>query len=336
MNDPGHLTVAVLLATYNGFRYIEAQLASLKQNRTPFTLHWLDDHSTDGTREAVRGLARRLGIPLVECHQEARQGVPGAFFRLLEHVTADAYLFCDQDDIWQPGKLDVTVADIASRAEAPYLCFSEPLLFTDKTGCELRRYFEVIGVSSVVAQERSRAFIINPSVGNTVGFNRSLRQVFLQTTEFAYRYATMHDWWLYLLARATGTINLMRAVPTTLYRQHATNTAGVLMHKGAIASRYIRGAIRRCQTHRRAVAIQAHGFLQAAKILPASSELDALIALAQGSAVLCRRQSLHAVYRLAANAMLPPHPRRAVWFALCCLLSDIEDREKALGDKVAI
>lgn len=330
------IDVAVLLATYNGARFIGPQLHSLRDNDMRFTLHWLDDHSTDGTRDAVRGLSNRLGISLVECHQEARQGVPSAFFRLMEAVAADAYLFCDQDDIWQPGKLDATVSDITGRGTAPYLCFSEPLLFTDQQAGELRRYFEVIGVPAVTAQQRSRAFMINPAVGNTVGFNRALRQVFLRTTELAYRDAAMHDWWLYLLARASGSFSLMPAVPTTLYRQHATNTAGVMIDKRPIASRYIRLAVRRCQTLRRTVAKQAQGFLQIAKVLPASSELDPLLAIAQATAVLCERQSLASVYRLMVARRLPPHLRRAAWFALCCLLSDSQDEARVAAHKVTI
>src|ERR1044072_6774136 len=94
-------TVAILLATYNGGRFIEPQIRSLKENTTPFTLHWLDDHSTDHTREAGRDAARRSASPLKAWHQPQRQEVPAAFFRLLESVDADIYLFCDQDDIWQ-------------------------------------------------------------------------------------------------------------------------------------------------------------------------------------------------------------------------------------------
>ena len=46
--------VAVLLATFNGGPFVDEQIRSLAANNTPFTLHWLDDHSTDNTREIVR------------------------------------------------------------------------------------------------------------------------------------------------------------------------------------------------------------------------------------------------------------------------------------------
>src|SRR5205823_13588786 len=102
MSRQQQLAVAVLLATYNGERYVEKQLRSLEQNDTKFTLHWLDDHSTDNTRSIVRTVARESDIELREWHQSRHLGVPLAFFQMLECAEADIYLFCDQDDIWQP------------------------------------------------------------------------------------------------------------------------------------------------------------------------------------------------------------------------------------------
>src|SRR5207249_3722411 len=112
VNTQQHPKVALLLATYNGARFVEPQIRSLKENSVPFTLHWIDDHSTDDTRDAVRASALDSRIDFVEWHQPQHKGYPGAFFQLLECVDADIYLFCDQDDIWQPGKIDATVANL--------------------------------------------------------------------------------------------------------------------------------------------------------------------------------------------------------------------------------
>jgi glycosyltransferase involved in cell wall biosynthesis len=68
-----HLKVAVLLSSYNGARFIEPQIRSLKDNHTPFALHWLDDQSTDNTREVVKAAAKEAGITLVECPGKSMQ-----------------------------------------------------------------------------------------------------------------------------------------------------------------------------------------------------------------------------------------------------------------------
>src|SRR5690349_5263864 len=81
-----HPLVAVLLPTYNGARFVETQIRSLRENERPFTLHWIDDHSNDDTRQVVRDSAATSGIDLREWHQPEHQGWPGTFFQLLECV----------------------------------------------------------------------------------------------------------------------------------------------------------------------------------------------------------------------------------------------------------
>jgi GT2 family glycosyltransferase len=76
VKTPRDLKVAILLATFNGARFVEQQIKSLTQNVTPFTVHWLDDHSTDDTRQIVRAAAQ--GMTLTEWHQGERRCLPGA------------------------------------------------------------------------------------------------------------------------------------------------------------------------------------------------------------------------------------------------------------------
>ena len=179
-------TVAILLATHNSSRYIEQQLTSLVDNATPFTLHWLDDQSTDDTRVKVQHLCGRLRIDLKPAEESRRCGVPAAFFKLVSSVEADAYLFCDQDDIWQPGKVDHTVAELSGAGGAT-LSFSEPWVFQDETPRELHRYFEFAQIP--YSNNPAHAFWNNPAVGNTVGFTRPLRETFMATAELAMRCA---------------------------------------------------------------------------------------------------------------------------------------------------
>jgi len=156
-------SVAVLLATYNGARFLEPQIRSLKENAVPFTLHWLDDHSNDDTREALRALTRSVGIELHEWHQPQHLGVPGAFFQLLECVDADFYLFCDQDDIWQPGKIDTTVANLFPDIDSPVICCSDPFVFDDRQPEVLHRLSDLIGARPPIALQETRMFM--PIVG---------------------------------------------------------------------------------------------------------------------------------------------------------------------------
>lgn len=311
--------VAVLLATHNGERFIEAQVASLGENATPFTLHWLDDQSTDGTPEKVRAASARGGIELRECHESERQKLPGAYFRLLERVPAEVYLFCDQDDIWQPGKIDAAVAGLSSEPHLPRLCYSEPWLFRTESPTKLSPYFRAIGTDARAACAASRAFVMNPAVGNTMSFTRGLRELFLRHREIACSHAAMHDYWMYLIALASGGVQMLRGAPTTLYRQHSRNAVGVQ----AGAPQAQRTPTRRFYRSVRGVlAHQARGFVVAAQTLPASPRLDELLAAARLIARLDERCSLPRLTGLARRGFLPVPWRSAAWLALSCLLED--------------
>lgn len=322
MSEPhARRTVAVLLATYNSTRFIAEQVASLARNRTPFTLHWVDDGSSDSTVQSVEAEARRHAIALHRHHAAHRLGVPEAFFHLLANVEADVYLFCDHDDIWEDGKIDYTVE--AMDARVPMFCFSEPKLFTSGSSEAPKPFFEVLGVSAAEALDIRRALLFNPAVGNTVAVNRPLRELYRQHAHTLRRGAAMHDWWLYLLARAAGEVRLLEGCPTTLYRQHAANTLGVRMPG---TRRGVEDAWQRHKRYRLTVARQAQAFLQVAATLERNPMLDALVRSANLVSQVAQRQNLALITRLLRLRCTPIGALRSAFFLGGCLLSDAQAR----------
>jgi glycosyltransferase involved in cell wall biosynthesis len=314
--------VAILLATHNSGAFIDEQIRSLQENSASFTVHWLDDHSTDNTRRIVYELTARLGLRLVTWHQPHRFGVPGVFFKLLECVTADIYLFCDHDDIWQAGKIDAAVANLLPDVARPALCYSEPWVFNDGDSQNLRRYYDLRGMRPAAAQTSSRAFILNPAVGNTVGFTRPLRELYLVHKDIARTHAAMHDWWMYLLALTTGDSRMLIEVPTTLYRQHRNNALGVGFGRNKLS---LSRVWRRLQHTRRLVARQAAGFVLAAanmKLAPAVEQMTAVARLIQ---LLDRRQTPTKVFNLLWRRQLQVPWRHALLLAAVSLVSDARD-----------
>lgn len=314
-----HPKVAVLLATHNGARFVEPQIASLKDNAAAFTLHWLDDHSTDNTREVARAAAASAGIDLKEWHQPQHERLPGAFFRLMECVDADIYMFCDQDDIWQPGKIDAVVANLRPDVGSPVLCFSDCLMFDNDAPGVFQRVSDVLDINTPAALEESRTFMSPPAAGHTIGFTRPLREIFLKHKDVARAYAFNHDWWMYVVAQASGTPRMLVDVPTTLYRQHGNNATGVFFKRGI---RYLASTWRIQRVLRQHLSRQAEGFVLAAPLLPPGPKRDRLVALAKLVATVDRRLSPAALVRLARRGVMWPNARRAAWFAASCLYSD--------------
>jgi glycosyltransferase involved in cell wall biosynthesis len=322
VNTPQQPRVAVLLATYNGARFVEAQIRSLKENATPFTLHWLDDHSTDDTRDVVRDCARSLGLELHEWHQPERLRLPRVFFQLLECAEADIYLFCDQDDIWQRGKIDASLAALTPDLGIPALCFSDSLLFYNDEPGVVRRVSEVFDSRPPKALEESRLFMTLIAPGHTQGLTRALRDLYLSHKDIAREYARSHDGWMYLIANASGTSRMLADVPTALYRQHGNNVITALLRRPG--QRFDRNALSwpQQQRLRQLVARHARGFILAAPTLSQGPKLERLLALAHQVATVDRRQSLPELLGLMRRHALWPNRRWALWFAAACLCSD--------------
>ena len=315
----GHIEVAVLLATYNGAPFIEQQLRSLKENSTPFTLHWLDDHSTDNTREIVRRVSADAEIELKEWHQVQHEGLPGVFFHLLESADAEIYLFCDQDDIWQSGKIDATVGKLLPDLASPAICFSDPIAFNNSNPDQKCRILDMLSSRPEVAAQESRVFTPVVGYGNTEGFTQPLRDLFMKHNDIARSYAFMHDMWMYAIGAACGRAQFMSDVPTTLFRRHDSNVG--CDYQGWKGGRMTM-TWRQHQQNRLGCARHAEGFILAAPTLPPGPILDRLLETARLVATLDRRQSPAAVIRLARRGILWPDWRLALSLAWTCLWSD--------------
>lgn len=313
--------IAVLLATHNGAKYVEEQIASLARNCAQFTLHWLDDHSTDETREIVRSTALRSNIDLCEWHQPHHLGYPRSFYELLECVEADIYLYCDQDDIWQPGKIDVSAANLLDELTVPALCFSESWVFYENERHKLVRLSKVFGVKTSFAMRESKAFQPLVCCGHGQCLTRPLRDILVANKEIACRYSFAHDAWTYLIATAVGTPRMLSDVPTALYRRHSQSFSEFFWGARGIGKLWDFTHIARI-----VVAKEAQGFLLAAETLTRSPKLDRLIDIARILASLNRRQTPAAMLQLMRRKALYAKPTFAILQAVACLFTDAVDQ----------
>src|SRR5688500_7950774 len=95
--------VSVCMATFNGARFIEAQVESiLRELRPGDELVVSDDRSTDATMEKIRNFAD----PRVRMLVSPEAGLVRNFENALRHARGHYVFLCDQDDVWLPGKLD--------------------------------------------------------------------------------------------------------------------------------------------------------------------------------------------------------------------------------------
>lgn len=220
-------TVEVLLATWNGEDFLRDQLDSLLAQRgVTFTILVSDGGSTDTTLDilgdydrAHPGRFRFLPPPA------GRLGPMANFGRLLAITDADYIFFCDQDDIWLPGKMAATLAMIrgleAEHGVATPCLVHTDLTVIDATGTVLgKSFFDYAGIKPRLHSLMS-LLTANVATGCTSVINRALRDR-METVPAA---ALMHDHWAAQVAAAVGVIGYLDR-STILYRQHGRNSLG--------------------------------------------------------------------------------------------------------------
>ena len=97
--------IAILMATYNGEKYLREQIDSLlSQSYCDWTLYIQDDGSKDATLDIIKSYDDER-IVLVDVGL-TRQGAGMNFMSLLNMVESEYYMFCDQDDVWFGDKIE--------------------------------------------------------------------------------------------------------------------------------------------------------------------------------------------------------------------------------------
>lgn len=103
------MKTSLVLSTYNGEKYIEEQLESLRrQTRKLDYVLILDDRSTDGTVAIIRNYIEKHGLTdwAIKVN-EKNQGWMKNFWSCLRQSEGDIIFLCDQDDIWDYHKIEI-------------------------------------------------------------------------------------------------------------------------------------------------------------------------------------------------------------------------------------
>ncbi len=242
-------TVQVLLATYNGERFLCQQIESIltqdytAQDGPALTILARDDGSRDGTRAILAEYAARFPGKFTTLPFDGASGsAKGNFLRLIQAADAEYVCFADQDDVWLPGKVSRSMAAMRelerSHGNGVALLVFSDLRVVDESLREIapsmwRRM--KIDAGSVRRLER----LLGRSVvtGCTMMVNRRMIELARRMPEAA----PMHDRWIALLASAMGAAVALDE-PTVLYRQHGGNVIGAAADDDSITGIAARSA----------------------------------------------------------------------------------------------
>lgn len=112
INKNHNVDVCILLATYNGEKYIGEMIDSiLNQDYENFVIVLSDDASSDSTPEILEEYAQRYSQKVNLYHSGMHFGCAQKHFMHLLRQFSDYshIMFCDQDDIWHKDKISKTM-----------------------------------------------------------------------------------------------------------------------------------------------------------------------------------------------------------------------------------
>lgn len=220
------MTVDILLATYNGARFLPAQLDSIAaQDHAGWRIIARDDGSTDDTAYIVQDFAEKHPGKVFMFPEGPKQGAAGNFAALMRASDAPYAMFCDQDDVWYPDKISKTLEamkalELMYGSDTPLLVHTDARV-VDSYLSPLRPSYSSMMKLHPKRHPLSRLLVQNTVHGCTAMLNRPLILAACNMPESA----RMHDHWAALVAASLGMIAYLN-FPTLDYRQHDANVIG--------------------------------------------------------------------------------------------------------------
>lgn len=216
----------IVLATYNGEKYLAQQIDSIRANSayqdhiSRFII--CDDHSTDSTKAIV--LQYQAIDERIEWHVNTtgKTGPNANFSYGLSLSNAPLVMLSDQDDVWHEEKIVRTRSAIRLiSTSTPALIFTDKRIVDEQLNLICQSYFELKKIPKSWHNSLANLMQQNVASGCTCIINRALMDVAMPIPDQAY----MHDWWLAIVAKRFGHLELIDA-PLIDYRQHGGNSIG--------------------------------------------------------------------------------------------------------------
>ena len=222
------MKILVILAAYNGAKYIEEQMDSiLNQDSVSLDIMVFDDCSTDNTIEVLNKYKSNANVSINKrekgtgngCHNfsDAIQSLSNDLIQSYDFIA-----FSDQDDIWLPNKM--FEAGKMLKIEQSSLYFSNLIVWDEKTNNK-----SILNKS--YPQKKYDFLFEGGSAGCTYVFTNDfclgLKKILKNTNYYQWEYFS-HDWFVYFYARVNGHIVSIDSNAYIKYRIHANNSHGKL------------------------------------------------------------------------------------------------------------
>lgn len=228
MNDD--IQIDILLATYNGEKYLKCQLDSiLNQTHKNIRLLINDDCSTDNTRAILKEYEEKDDRIKVK-YNEKNLGYVKNFEDLLKRVENKYFALSDQDDFWKEEKIEKSLNKLLEEDADLVFTDLEPVDEKLNTITPSMVRFMQMDKNIKKHQDYKSVFLRNCVTGCTILSKKELINEYIPIPT---KEPMVHDWWMALIISQIGKITFLDE-PTIKYRQHGNNQLGIYGMKNYI------------------------------------------------------------------------------------------------------
>lgn len=235
MKYKNYSSVAILMATFNGSKFIAEQIDSIiNQTFKDWTLFIRDDNSHDDTMIIIEKYIDKFSDKIVLLKDEdGTLGAKDNFMRLLKDIDSNYYMFSDQDDVWLPEKVMLSYNKYMEVAmlhpNLPIIIHSDSIIVDEQLNIITKSFWNNEGLFPSLFSFYNYVSI-SCLQGATMFFNNNVKLLINKYVNIP----IMHDWWITTETLKNGGIVVPIKQPLLYYRQHNSNVHGVVLTKGSI------------------------------------------------------------------------------------------------------
>lgn len=241
------MKISAVMAVYNGSKYIEEQLESIRtQTKGIDEFIIVDDCSTDDSVSIINAFISKYKLDWLIYRNNQNMGYIKTFHKALSLTTGDYIFLCDQDDIWKSNKVEKCIEVMANNKDILLLATTfdgideagrdisvrSPIL-TENHGLIFFKKYKKNGLYKISERKIAER---NISMGCTMVIKRELSMEYSREHLDA-SYDVPHDWELCIRAAMNNGLFFLN-MPLIEYRLHQNNTVGIKSKSKEIDKKY--------------------------------------------------------------------------------------------------
>ena len=226
--------ITVLMAAWQGKKYLEQQLDSILAQTVPVRIWVSDDGSDDGTRELLEQYCEWYPkqVFLHSRENSGENGAAGNFFWLLSLAAkegkSDYVMLSDQDDVWLPNKLELSLLKMEQcesiHLDKPIIIHTDMWVVNKDLELISDSFWKYSKLRPDILNTFKYLAICNSVNGCTMLLNNAARDIVIQ--KYFVQSLVLHDVLVSLIVAYNNGIIDYVETPTMLYRQHGSNVVG--------------------------------------------------------------------------------------------------------------